>query len=1028
MNAPTPQSDFEDESGYRLLEPHEPHPGGLPPDFTSRLQAALHARRRGFAVFPLLGTTPAIPDWQSVATTDEAVIRQWWTENPDYNIGAVIESLVVLHIDQRRGGFDQLDMLKTIYGLPNTAVAAPPKNEGLAFFGLPPGVRIKSGAQLDGAPGIDVISGGHIALPGSTIDGIPYHRWSNWRPVAPAPQWLIDRLAEPVETVQPTQTEGNMEMGAGVEAVEAYRKGQLAGVPAPSIAAEHLEETDTSSPAAADDYDKEKDTSRIGRSALSAEPEGATTGPPTRYSLAFDWIISEESPEATPTTQHDTMLQIATRLRGEFGVSESEAISLLSTWWFMECEPSPRRQGEIAQIVKRAFSADQQNSTYSPPPLHQSPISPKATTNLDTGLALAKLGFNIFPVESNGKKPLISGWQIAATANETKIIEWSKQFPGCNWAIPTGHLNDGLTVIDVDPRNGGNETMKRLRAAEEFPPTLSVKTQSGGTHFYYRSDIPLKSRADALGPGVDVKSRGGYVVAPGSTIDGRCYDWLPGNKQIAKLPTWLVGRCSAAMPKSAAAGKRLVDETPAAVREATAWIRDHAPEAHEGNHGDDTTFRVAARLFDIGVWKETALDLMLEWNEEKAFPPWELADIERIVDSAGRNRREPIGISTTASGFEPVEIPEREHLGRIDGHKAEKLPSGDKPRGLYYLTFAEATALAFTAGAEPLIEDVLDVETFSIVYGESSIGKSFQEMDKDFCIAAGLPWAGKPVKQGGVVWVAAEGGRGVYKRLEALKQHYKRDDVPFFIVPCPVDLLRPNADTKPLIEMIQGIERDKGVKVVKATVDTLSRALAGGNENGPEDMGALIKNCDKLRFACRLHLTLIHHTGLADKSRARGSSLLRAAADTEIEITRGRIRVTKQRDMEQTGEWGFRLSSMNLGPDEKGRPVSSPWVEILPKGSPLAEPLDLEPELQMLADEIEANLTEKGTFSTKMAIDCALTAAFFDRDPSRASESADPAERERVNRALKTMHEKGWIAKLRRGQWKWRGYTDARDA
>jgi hypothetical protein len=737
--------------------------------------------------------------------------------------------------------------------------------------------------------------------------------------------------------------------------------------------------------------------------------------PSPRYSEALDWIDSNDSPEATESTLDETLRQIAAHLRDHFGVLRAEAVELMTRWSLANCD-GPPPLAEIAQIVERGYSVpndEQRNSN---------PCSlAKPTTNLDTGLALAKLGFNIFPVEPNGKKPLISGWQIAATGNEGQIIKWSEQFPGCNWAIPTGDCNGGLTVIDVDPRNGGDETLAQLRESEDLPPTLSAKTQSGGRHFYYRSNVPLKSSAGALGPGVDVKSKGGYVVAPGSTIDGRSYEWVEAGKPMAPLPRWISERCSTARPKSEAAGKRLVEEDDAAVERATNWLLS-APGACEGER-DNTAFWVAARLYDFGVSKGTAEELMHDWNFSKCNPPLDQDDIERIVHSAGKNRAMPIGVNhpKNASGFEPVVIRDRQVEYKHD-------KKDEKPRGLYYLTFTEAAALAFTAGAEPLIEDVLDVETLSIVYGESGVGKSFQEMDKDFCIAAGLPWAGKKTKQGAVVWIAAEGGRGVFKRLEALKQHYQRDDVPFFIVPCPVDLLRPHADTKPLIEMIQGIERDKGVKVVKATVDTLSRALAGGNENGPEDMGALIKNCDRLRFACRCHLTLIHHTGLADKSRARGSSLLRAAADTEIEITRGRIRITKQRDMEQTGEWGFRLHSMALGSDEKGRPVSTPWVEILPKGSPLAEPLDLEPELQMLADEIEVNLTEKGTFATKTAIECALTAAFFDRDPSRASESVDPAERERVNRALKTMHEKGWIAKLRRGQWKWRGCTDARDA
>ncbi len=1018
------------EAGYRLLEPHEPNAGGLPPVFTSKRQAALHARRRGFAVLPLIGTSPAIPDWQSVATTDEVVIRQWWAEAPDYNIGGVIEDVIILSFGRR--GIDQCNNLATIYGFPKTAVALSPRGELLALFRLPPGVRIKKGAKLEGAPDIDVISGGCLPLPGSTTKKGECC-WANRRPMALAPQWLIDRLAEPVATVQPTQTDGENGMGAGAEAVEMYRKRHL---PAPSIAADQLEETDTST---RDDDHDEKDPSEIVQTASKQEAESEQPHSDA-YSKAQIWIfMSNDVPEATAATRGDTMVQVATHLRNEFGVSKEETADLLETCWGpIACEREPST-AEINDAVQQAFSADangrQNSNPYSPPTALEPPIADRAVhAKLEHALDAVRRGFSVFPLLPNTKRPAVDNWPHRATTDETQIRRWWSENAEYNLA---GTM-DGKLGLDIDPRNGGLESLKTLCAVEEFPKTLRSRTQGGGTHMIYAlpNGVRLGKSKGRFGAGIDVQaSASAYLVLPGSTIDGRPYEWA-NDEPVREAPAWVVDRAKTRSPeKSTAAGKRLVEEDDDAVKLARRFI-ENAPEAHEGQNGDDTTFLVAARLFDAGVSKATALDLMLEWNETKAFPPWELSDLERIVDSAERNRQHPIGVKHPGnnSGFEAVDIPEREHSSAMNVQKHEMLPSGNlgisddkkaKPR-LYYLTFAEATKLAFSAGAEPLIEDVIDVETLSIVYGESGVGKSFQEMDKDFCIAADLPWAGKKVKQGAVVWIAAEGGRGVYKRLAALKRHYQRDDVPFFIVPCPVDLLRPNADTKPLIELIQEIERDKGVKVIKATVDTLSRALAGGNENGPEDMGALIKNCDKLRFACRLHLTLIHHTGLADKSRARGSSLLRAAADTEIEITRGRIRVTKQRDMEQTGEWGFRLHSLDLGKDEKGRPVSSPWVEILPKGA-APEPQGLEPELQMLADEIETKLDENATFATKTAIECAVTAAFFDRKMDASIESVTDAERARVKRALKTMYEKGWIAKLRKGRWKWRGWTDGRD-
>ena len=75
-------------------------------------------------MLPLIGTSPAIPDWQSVVTTDEVVIRQWWAEAPDYNIGGVIEDVIILSFGRR--GIDQCNNLATIYGFPKTASGVHP--------------------------------------------------------------------------------------------------------------------------------------------------------------------------------------------------------------------------------------------------------------------------------------------------------------------------------------------------------------------------------------------------------------------------------------------------------------------------------------------------------------------------------------------------------------------------------------------------------------------------------------------------------------------------------------------------------------------------------------------------------------------------------------------------------------------------------------------------------------------------------------------------------------------------------------
>src|SRR5690606_8243860 len=106
-------------------------------------------------------------------------------------------------------------------------------------------------------------------------------------------------------------------------------------------------------------------------------------------------------------------------------------------------------------------------------------------------------------------------------------------------------------------------------------------------------------------------------------------------------------------------------------------------------------------------------------------------------------------------------------------------------------------------------------------------------------------------------------------------------------------------------------------------------AMAGGNENSPEDMTALIGNCDRIRDATQSHVCIIHHSGKDEAKGARGHSSLRAATDTEIEIKRdpeltlSTVRVAKQRDLEAGDPFGFTLQSVPLGTNRRGKDVTS---------------------------------------------------------------------------------------------------------
>jgi RecA-family ATPase len=174
--------------------------------------------------------------------------------------------------------------------------------------------------------------------------------------------------------------------------------------------------------------------------------------------------------------------------------------------------------------------------------------------------------------------------------------------------------------------------------------------------------------------------------------------------------------------------------------------------------------------------------------------------------------------------------------------------------------------------------------------------------------------------------------------MAALRARYKPEkEPPLCVVPCLLNLFNPGADLRELVELVHRWSELCGEKTVMIVLDTLARIIGSGDENTARDMGVLIQNIDKLRVATGAHVMVVHHSGKTKANGARGSSALRAATDTEIEVEGGRIKVRKQRATEEAKDVAFRLKSVVIGKKE-GHDATSCVVD---KGAAL----DFEPLL-----------------------------------------------------------------------------------
>lgn len=231
-----------------------------------------------------------------------------------------------------------------------------------------------------------------------------------------------------------------------------------------------------------------------------------------------------------------------------------------------------------------------------------------------------------------------------------------------------------------------------------------------------------------------------------------------------------------------------------------------------------------------------------------------------------------------------------------------------------------------------VIKGVLSAGAMSVIYGPSNSGKTFFALDMAFAISTGSPWRGLRIKQAAVLYLAAEGGRGVLNRIAALKSEYGVLDVPLALKRAGLDLLHDQADLQHIADLAAEVQARKPEAGLLIVIDTLSRIMAGGDENSAADMTALIRNIDAIRDATGAHIMLVHHTGKDAARGARGHSSLRAAADTEIEVQNEdgnrAAQVTKQRDYVGGETFAFSLKNVELGIDQDGDVVSSCVVQI----------------------------------------------------------------------------------------------------
>lgn len=249
--------------------------------------------------------------------------------------------------------------------------------------------------------------------------------------------------------------------------------------------------------------------------------------------------------------------------------------------------------------------------------------------------------------------------------------------------------------------------------------------------------------------------------------------------------------------------------------------------------------------------------------------------------------------------------------------------SGETQRAaVKFLTIAD---LAARRPPEWIVDQIIPEGAFSVLYGPSGSYKTFIALDMALSIACGIDWRGVAVRGTPVAYVAGEGVGGLYKRILPWIAVRSQGRTPDFHV---LDHSVMMTEAKHLDALIAGIERLPAMPGL-IILDTLARNFGLGDENSTKDMNRFVGSVDALRKATGAHVMAIHHTGKEATKGARGSSVLRAAVDTEIEIERTEgtrlvsLAVTKQKDAEEREEMLFEMAKAEAVDPASGEVLTS---------------------------------------------------------------------------------------------------------
>jgi AAA domain/Bifunctional DNA primase/polymerase, N-terminal len=540
-----------------------------------------------------------------------------------------------------------------------------------------------------------------------------------------------------------------------------------------------------------------------------------------------------------------------------------------------------------------------------------------------------------------------------------------------NCGLITGEASGNICIVDLDTKKANGwraaawwEEMEAIHGRPFDTPTQV--TGSGGVQIFFK--MPKGVRAFQSANEflcVDFRGQGGYTVLPPSKHpDGGVYKWVDGQSpdetDLMEMPKFLIDEISSIVGPA----KKVGD--PSARKSKYEDNKDCYNVWGERTNNREPWARSWAFSVVVKMHRETGGELPNEKEIEKRFNAFWLEYLnavgakdetinehlgsskEKLITIEGRGKNFLLGKFNTALAkwdgliSQTASQPYEEHERPFDADEYQTTedikidvedqsiddefgPSQPNIYKLYTMDDMEAMP-----PAQALVEDVIAENSLGFIFGAPGCGKTFIAMSLGLSIAYGFQswfWGKKIEKSGPVIYICAEGFNVMWNRMKAWKLEHGiiNNDKNFLMLPDTVNLTKRENVQKLMATLKYMVESHPSKQPpIAVFVDTVSRSIAGANENDAQDMSVFVEVCETIKRLFQTNIVGVHHTGRAG-TNMRGSTALDGAADYLLFIKRdktdgnlnGTIEATKIKAFEDGWVKDFELKKKAVTIDGK---------------------------------------------------------------------------------------------------------------